>query len=232
MGLKVTYGPNVITDSLVFTLDAANKNSYPGSGTNWYDLSGNGNNGTLTNGPTFDPTNLGNIVFDGVDDYLNFGDKDAFTNQSFTYELTFKPQSFNRVIINKYQSGGFEYDFGFYNNVLYGWVCNSPYNGRTAPITNYTSLNTWGHYVWSVDSTTGYTTKLYFNGVQIDDTNFSSGTPTSIPNTSISLTVGVDGYGLLGPIYGSMGFIRLYNKVLTQQEINQNYNAIKSRYGY
>lgn len=52
-------GPNIVEDGLVLYLDAANKKSYPGSGTVWKDLSGNGNDGTLTNGPTFGSTNLG-----------------------------------------------------------------------------------------------------------------------------------------------------------------------------
>ena len=64
-------GPNIIKDGLVLTLDASSQRSYPGSGTTWYDLSGNGNNGTLTNGPTFDSGNGGSIVFDGTNDYVN-----------------------------------------------------------------------------------------------------------------------------------------------------------------
>jgi hypothetical protein len=61
-------GPNIITDGLVLALDAGSKKSYSGSGTTWKDLSGNGNNGTLVNGPTFDSGNGGSIVFDGFND--------------------------------------------------------------------------------------------------------------------------------------------------------------------
>ena len=64
---------HIITDGLVIALDAANTKSYPGSGTTWSDLSGNSNNGTLTNGPTFNSRNGGSIVFDGVDDYVTLG---------------------------------------------------------------------------------------------------------------------------------------------------------------
>ena len=62
---------HIITDGLVIALDAANTKSYPGSGTTWSDLSGNSNNGTLTNGPTFNSGNGGSIVFDGTNDYIN-----------------------------------------------------------------------------------------------------------------------------------------------------------------
>ena len=61
----------IVTDGLVFYVDAGNSNSYPGSGTTWTDLAGS-NDGTLTNGPTFDSGNGGSIVFDGTDDYVNF----------------------------------------------------------------------------------------------------------------------------------------------------------------
>ena len=59
----LTHSPRIITDGLVLCLDAANKQSYPGSGTVWTDLAGS-NNGTLTNGPTFSSANGGSIVFD------------------------------------------------------------------------------------------------------------------------------------------------------------------------
>ena len=71
MGLS--HSPNIVTDVLVLCLDAANRRSYPGSGNSWLDLSGNGNNGTLTNGPTYSSANGGSLVFDGVDDYVNCG---------------------------------------------------------------------------------------------------------------------------------------------------------------
>ena len=68
----LAHGPSIITQGLVLALDAADRNSYPGTGTAWTDLSGNGNNGTLTNGPTYNSANGGSIVFDGSNDYVNF----------------------------------------------------------------------------------------------------------------------------------------------------------------
>jgi uncharacterized delta-60 repeat protein len=67
--MGISYNPRIVTDGLVLALDAANPKSYPGSGTTWTDLSGNGNTGTLTNGPTYSSANGGSIAFDGVDDY-------------------------------------------------------------------------------------------------------------------------------------------------------------------
>ena len=79
------YGPKIVTSGLVLCLDAANKRSYPGTGTTWTDLSGNSNNGTLTNGPTFSAGNQGSIVFDGTNDYAY---QSLFTN-AITTTLTF-----------------------------------------------------------------------------------------------------------------------------------------------
>jgi hypothetical protein len=72
------HSPKIVTSGLVLCLDAANKLSYPGTGTSWYDLSGNANTGTLTNGPTFSVANMGSIVFDGVDDYVNIPNNSSF----------------------------------------------------------------------------------------------------------------------------------------------------------
>ena len=69
--MAFNYSPKIVTDGLVFAVDAANKKSYPGSGTTWTDLAGS-NDGTLTNGPTFDSGDGGSIVFDGTDDYVEF----------------------------------------------------------------------------------------------------------------------------------------------------------------
>jgi hypothetical protein len=86
-------GPNIVTDGLVLALDAGSKKSYAGSGTTWKDLSGNGNNGTLVNGPTFNSANGGSIVFDGVDDYVLLPNIVENSNSSTTIEVIMKNNS-------------------------------------------------------------------------------------------------------------------------------------------
>ena len=68
--MAVKGGPNTVTSGLVLELDAGNIKSYQSGSTTWFDKSGNAYNGTLINGPTFNTGSLGNIVFDGVDDYV------------------------------------------------------------------------------------------------------------------------------------------------------------------
>ena len=68
--MSLSHSPLIVRDGLVLCLDAANPRSYPKSGTTWSDLAG-ANNGTLTNGPTFDADDKGSIVFDGTDDRVD-----------------------------------------------------------------------------------------------------------------------------------------------------------------
>ena len=89
--MGVFAGPEIVEDGLVLALDAGNTKSYPGSGTTWTDLSGNGNNGSLVNGVGYNSGNLGSLSFDGVNDYVNFGNifNDVFAgvDKKYTHEL-------------------------------------------------------------------------------------------------------------------------------------------------
>ena len=78
--MAVGYNPKIITDGLVLCLDAGNTKSYPGSGTSWSDLSGQGNTGTLVNGPTYSSADGGSIVFDGSNDYGSLSSLNLFLN--------------------------------------------------------------------------------------------------------------------------------------------------------
>jgi len=93
MGLS--HSPRIVTNGLVLCLDAGNRQSYPGSGTTWTDLSGNGKNGTLTNGPTYTSANVGAIVFDGVDDYVSCSASNILNN--FSYDIWCLPQATHQI---------------------------------------------------------------------------------------------------------------------------------------
>ena len=68
--MALAHSPHIVRDCLVLYLDAANTKSYPGSGTTWTDISGRGNNGTLTNGPTFSSDDGGSVLVDGSNDFI------------------------------------------------------------------------------------------------------------------------------------------------------------------
>jgi hypothetical protein len=220
------YSPKVVTDGLVLALDAANIKSYSGTGTTWSDLSGNGNTGTLTNGPTFDSGNGGSIVFDGVDDVVNTSF--AGSVNDLTVECWFNGTKTARNHLWNFGSGGTSghnlncnfndsgYDLWMYwdgggtNRVRYN------IDGSFTDSTN--KLITFTH--------TSTTNKVFLNGSELTITE--SGGTQSFANVNAT---GVFNLGSVGPFSGKIFRVVVYNRALTPQEILQNFNATRSRFG-
>ena len=207
---------------MVLNLDAAKLDSYPGSGTTWYDISGNNNNGTLTNGPTF--SGIGKqaaIVFDGLDAYVNVNSNaNILSKTAYTKTAWFYPTSFS--INNNINSGGFSGQHAF-------WLAGSDrlhsgHNGNWGTVVSTTvlSLNTWYFGAVTFDTTNGW--KLYLNGTQ---ESTSSSTTTFEGNGEILIGSYAGGNLFRGRIAGT----QVYSKVLTASEVAQNYNAQKGRFG-
>ena len=219
-------GPDLVQNGLILALDAADKNSYVGSGTSWKDVSGNAYNGTLTNGPTFSNTNKGVIVFDGTDDYVTFGNVLAsLTNLSLECFVKFGLQAtnFNGIISKTLDNtNGWEIrTVSFTSNTT---NVQFRYVGDTASTDAVTLSNgVWFHLI--ATGTSG-SQILYVNGVN-SISNTVGSTPSSNSN---SLLIGQLAYaGLYANM--SMGYARIYNRVLTATEVLQNYNATKTRFG-
>ena len=242
--MSFSYSPKIVTDGLVFAVDAANKKSYSGSGTVWNDLSGNGNNGTLINGPTFDSENGGSINFDGSNDRCDFT---TFSTSNY-YDLLNSPFSVNfwikfpiafptsnEGVINTQQyftesqtnSGGFGISVtstGFIL-LLTEAVDGSSSNSMGMGI-SYTSLNLNEWYNICVSYSYG-NVKTYLN---------TSNTVTSTSNRSWSTTtlnrlrIGSSTQGGWGSVNASISNVMIYNKTLSSTEVTQNYNALKGRY--
>jgi hypothetical protein len=238
-------GPHIITNGLVLALDAGNNKSYPGSGTSWIDNSGIGNNGTLINGPTFNSTNGGSLVFDGVNDYItlvNNGSIDFGTgiNIEFTIEIGFKLSNLTtpRVLIaNRSVDSSPNTDYMiFYDNVsnnFYWGTGTSADSGawwavKSAFPNNSININTTYH-ISATLKATGTTTgnKSFFcNGNIINTTYTQKAAKTFTP-----VHIGKSNVSNLFPFNGNISYLRIYNKSLTSQEIQQNYNSTKTRYG-
>lgn len=225
--MSTKYSPQIVTSGLVLVLDAANKVSYPGSGTSWYDLSGNANTGTLTNGPTFSNINGGTLNFDGTDDYATFGNVLAnLTNLSLECFVKFGIQStsFNGII-SKTLSNADGYEIRTSNGATSTTtIVEFRYVGDNASIGFGTLTNgIWYHLV--ATGTNG-SQKTYINGVQA----YSNTVALSPSANSNSLVIGKLAYaGLYTNM--TMGCARIYNRVLTATEVLQNYNATKTRFG-
>ena len=162
------FGPNIVTNGLVLYLDAGNTKSYSGSGTTWTDLSGNGNNGTLTNGPAYDSANLGGILFDGNNDYITVPDNSSltsFTNMTLEILVKYNVNNKNQVFVQKWNYGsGNGYGLEIYNGNILAY-CMNPYGVYpTVNVNNY-SAGVVHHFAVSLN---GSTQSFYGNGALID----------------------------------------------------------------
>ena len=220
MGLY--YNPTIITDGLVLALDAANTKSYPGSGTTWFDISGNGNNGTLTNGPTFSSSNQGSIVFDGTDDIVTTS---LSATLSFTWSVWFKTNvlaSGYRNIISVPTGAYMLMLLDTSTNNMGFWSSDGMGGGSLG--VNSLSTNTWYNAVLVREGdgiSNGY--KAYLNSVF----NGSANTSTWAIANTVSLGGRTDAGQYLN---GNIALVQIYNRALQNFEISQNFNALRQRF--
>ena len=223
-------GWGIVTDNLLINLDAANTQSYPGSGTVWNDLSGNGRNGTLVNSPAFTSDGGGCIVLDGVNDYISMSTLGvAPSNLTVDYWI-------KRNADNGY--------FWVIDNMDQPELRMRFEGGNLAP-----AIYDNGAYILETVSSTTFSTSLWYN-ICVTITNGSQkiyingGTEIIVGTGSYDGAVSGDNagehtlgtYNRPGAGYGGyasvkIGSYRFYNRVLTAQEVTQNFNALKGRYG-
>ena len=224
--MTTSYSPLIVTDGLVMYLDAANPKSYPGAGTIWTDISRNNNNGTLTNGPTFSSANLGSIVFDGVDDYVETAcalNTIRAYNSSTEFTIKLPLYSGGQRCILSYRSAGTMYigkgSSGIF--VYYNTLNNPAYTVGNIPDGSI------AHCVVTCDATNNLLS-TYINGVLAGSVSRTGWSATY--NVTLGLGFDLSG-GTNEYMLGNMYLFRHYNKVLSAAEVLQNYNATKTRYG-
>ena len=217
----------LVTRGLVLYLDAADLNSYPGSGTTWYDLSTDASIGELVNSPSFSPDFF---IFNGSSNYIKIPNSTTLDVQTFTVEVWVKTNNTNQ--------NGFWFEKGTVNTQYSLFQetaairCRVNIGGsiiNTISLTTATYMNTtdWYHVVFTFTSGSQV---CYINGSQVG-TGITSGT---ISTNSGGMSIGAyGGYtGSKGYYYnGSLAMCRVYNRVLSATEVLQNYNAQKSRFG-
>jgi hypothetical protein len=235
------YSPKIVTDGLVLCLDAANSKSYVSGSTAWNDLSRGGNNGTLTNGPTFSSANGGNIVFDGTNDYISIpAPTSVLSNVSqFSYSafVNFNTKSTGNAFFSYGSSNGFTTDILFAwetaSNVLFFQINNG---ADGAAYFTYNTLNTWINisvvYNGSLSGNDNRL-KVYNNGNEVTLTfGYTIPATTASPSSPLCrlgtyASDATNAWALNGRISNTL----LYNRALTTTEIQQNYNTQKSRFG-
>jgi hypothetical protein len=224
-GTYVVDLPGIVTTNLSMFLDAGNASSYPGSGTDWTDLSGNSRNGTLTNGPTYTSADGGAIVFDGTNDFVQCSGSITATAATFvTWMRRNGPQDdFDGIIYSRGAAATGISFFGTTNKISYTW--NNAVNtyswdsGLTIPDL------TWCMVAVSVTSTTATAYLCQSSGIT-SATNTVSHTSTTLD----AIRIGQDN---LASRYfnGRIATAMIYDRALSAGEITQNFNALRGRYG-
>ena len=232
--------PVLVTDGLALYLDASNSSSYPGSGTTWYDLSGNGNNATLVNGPTYDSANGGNIALSAAgSQYISLSNMSSYLTgvTQFSYSTFIKVTSIQTLgTIFSFGSGGnYSNDMIFYYDSGGGLdlQVNNGADGGTGLAHNYGS---WDNIVVVYDGTQSLNENrlvLYINGIR---QTLSNG--YTVPSTTSGIAYPISwigGYSTAGVsntfITGNISQVLLYTKALSSQEVQQNYNTFKDKFG-
>ena len=218
----------IVQSGLVLNLDAGVSSSYPGSGTAWTNLIGNGNTGTLTNGPTYSSANGGSISFDGTDDYGNFSSR-ILTNvvTEISCFMWIYPKSDGVVLAILGQSAiNSSYHHSAIEVGSSGELRMSLWhNSLTNRINSTLSLNTWNNVGFTY---AGTTLTGYLNSSNVGTTTFTWSKPSDIYFGIMSFdgtNMGTSAYG-----DGNVSNIQVYNRALTAAEIQQNFIATRSRY--
>lgn len=224
---------DIVKDGLVLWMDANDRTSYPGTGSIWRDLSRSYITGSLTNGPTYNSSNGGSIVFDGSNDYVNCGNTGSLGLGTMTIGTWVKPSTDvgdYRMIIADESYGGGSWNYRLYLNQYNGKLTFDMQGGGYGGVTSTNSIanNNW-QYICGVRTSVGGTLNLYINGVL----NSTAADGSSISSLTNQVWIGISPY-LNGsyPYTGNISIMQIYNRALSQQEILQNYNANRNRFGF
>lgn len=238
---------DIVRGNIELHLDAANPLSYPGTGTTWFDLSGNGRNGTLTNGPTFtqdlDGTG-GYITLDGSNDYINFGNIFNYTTESFTFATWMRFLSFdatNSANLMVFWKGNFQTN-SYYceiqpSNGVVGFFTNQsgpPAASQVSQAIYQPNPSSWPNKGFMPDefyniciTRSGTSVRIYLNGI---DRTSTVGTHTNPTSSTNNFEIGRYNSASHFPNARFASFI-IYQRALTAAEVLQNFNASRKRFG-
>ena len=214
----------VVTGNLSMYLDAGITSSYSGTGTAWTDLSGNNRNGTLTNGPTYTSADGGSIVFDGTNDFVQCTGSITATAATFVSWIRRNGTqgSYDGILFSR-GSNVTGMQFQSSNQLSYMW------NGAVNTYTWQSGLIvpdlTWCMVAVSVTSTAATAYLCQSSGIT-SATNTVSHTSTILDD----IKIGQEDFG--GRFYtGNIATAMIYDRALSADEISQNFNALRGRYG-
>ena len=246
--MPVTAGPDIVTDGLVFAIDAANEQSYISGSSNTFNLIDSSISGSVHNDVDYSFNNAGIWEFDGTDDNINLGDNDIFslcsgsagTNGSDapnSIDMWFNTSETGwQDLMAKIGGGIYEWRIAAVPSSNYflfqtfnsgsGVSGRRNYYGSTS-----ISQNTWHNVVVTYDGTaTNSSTKMYLNGQSLSVGAGQNGVYLGMDNTDKDCTISGFSAGFL--LTGKMSTVKMYkDKVLSASEVLQNYNTLKGRFG-
>lgn len=250
--MSAITGPNTLLQNLVLSLDAASQRSYTSGSLVWYDVSGNGNNGTLVSGSGYSPINGGTITFNGVNNYVDFGQAANFgISQSFTVSTWFKTTysgSNQQAIVgkSKLQTSPAEYtgyiagmntgtatapDIGKFAVVFVSYPFAYPGSVMRRQTTQTYNNGLWTNATFTYNGSGNRSGILiYMNGSLSSMTDIDSSFITGSINTITNFEIGARD-GAQTPFEGQVAVTQVYNRALSPEEIQQNFNSQRFRFG-
>lgn len=231
MGMLVKPN-NSVSNGLILNLDPSNLKSYSGSGATFNDLTSNALNFTLVNGPTYDAN--GSFAFNGTNQYASIAHSSTIKPTSaITIEQWLNADDWNagtssnyKVSISNTQGGG--YSHNIWDGVFYSYIyAGGVYRIASSSVRNFDG---WQHFVTSFD---GRYTKLFINGSLANTVDIGSANNTISYATNSTFLGTEAGSGTANESYywqGKIGKTQIYNRALSDQEVQQNYNNTKIRY--
>jgi hypothetical protein len=229
--MSLSHSPNIVRDGLILCLDAANRKSYPGNGTTWYDISGNNNDATLVNSPVYNSSGYFELIRSSTQYAYttdNLISKIGLGNVSYTIEIIFNLNSApTGVGTNAFSLAGHASANGIGTQVKNGITVNFGYRSTSNfDDTNILSLSTWYHAIFTRE--VGVSNRIYING-KLGATNSISNLTVLDPSTS-EFQIG-NAQERVGAMDGYISYVNVYNLFFTDVMAKQNFNALRGRYG-
>lgn len=238
--MSLSHGVSTVTDAIILHLDAANKKSYPGTGTSWTDISGNGNNCNLFNAPVYSSVNNGFFSFDGTNDMgvapssLKWSANGSIGYQTMTIDMWVNSSDTAGKLISKPWNGSGQYNYWidpahFRLEVTSGAAqinfARNVCNGTWTNIVCWMGANNFGYYINGNEYSGSAAHSLTGAAPSVGDLNQSCAIMTLYPY----------GEGWAGnasfSTLGNLATCKIYNRILSQSEVLKNFNALRGRFG-
>jgi len=218
--------PDITLPGLAVACDAGYINSYPGSGNSWFDISGNGITGTLTNGPFFvNSSDSPSIQFDATNDSVTFGTSSVVKPTTLSLGCIFKINAAptTHIIAGKQGTGSGSASYALViqsNSLRFRLEIGGNIYDASYPFVNQNT------YIYAMGTADGNTLRLYINGVLVGSTSYSG---SIVYSDSYPFLMGYYAAAFASPM--NVGAMQLYNRPLSALEVLRNYNAYRGRYG-